>query len=79
MKFDLLREKAYSMGENIQNLWTAPSMGDAMKYWNSCHSWVIHSSIDTIKDVARITKDPPVIDNELLSSQDHQCKGRKYQ
>ena len=30
MKFDLLREKAYSMGENIQNLWTAPSMGDAI-------------------------------------------------
>ena len=53
---DLLTGKAYSMKENIRELWNAPSRDDAMKYWNSWYSWVIHSSIDAMKDVARMMK-----------------------
>ncbi len=53
---DLLTGKAYSMKENIRDLWTALSRDDAMKSWNSWHSWVIHSSMDAMRDVARIMK-----------------------
>ena len=31
-------------------------MEDARKYWNSWYSWVIHSSVDAMKDVARMMK-----------------------
>ena len=55
-KSDLLTGKAYSMKENIRDLWTAPSMDDAMKYWNSWYSWVMHSTIDAMKDIARMMK-----------------------
>ncbi|OWP56592.1 MAG: hypothetical protein B2I17_04650 [Thermoplasmatales archaeon B_DKE] len=55
-KSDLLTGKAYSMKENIRELWNAPSMEDAGKYWESWYNWVIHSSIDAMKDVARMMK-----------------------
>ena len=55
-KSDLLTGKAYSMKENIRSLWNAPSMEDARKYWESWYSWVIHSSVDAMKDVARLMK-----------------------
>jgi Transposase and inactivated derivatives len=55
-KSDLLTGKAYSMKENIRELWNAPSMDDAMKYWNSWYSWVMHSTIDAMKDAARMMK-----------------------
>jgi transposase len=55
-KSDLLTGKAYSMKENIRELWNAPSRDDAMKYWNSWYSWVIHSSIDAMRDAARMMK-----------------------
>ena len=55
-KSDLLTGKAYSMKENIRELWNAPSMDDAMKYWNSWYSWVMHSTIDAMKDTARMMK-----------------------
>ena len=31
-------------------------MDDAMKYWNSWYSWVMHSTIDAMKDIARMMK-----------------------
>jgi len=34
-KSNLLTGKAYSMKENIQELWNVPSMDDAGKYWES--------------------------------------------
>lgn len=55
-KSDLLTGKAYSMKENIRSLWDAPTMEDAKKYWERWYSWVIHSSIDAMKDVARLMK-----------------------
>ncbi len=55
-KSDLLTGKAYSMKENIRNLWNAPTLEDARRYWNNWYSWVIHSSIDAMKDVARMMK-----------------------
>ena len=55
-KSDLMSGKAYPMKENIRELWNAPSRDDAMKYWNSWYSWVIHSSIEAMKDVARMMK-----------------------
>ena len=55
-KSDLLTGKAHSMKENILDLWTAPSMEDAKGYWNSWYSWVMHSTIDAMKDVARMMK-----------------------
>ena len=44
------------MKENIRNLWSAPSLDAGRKYWESWYNWVIHSSIDAMKDVARLTK-----------------------
>ena len=55
-KSDLMTGKAYPMKENIRELWNAPSRDDAMKYWKSWYSWVIHSSIEAMKDVARMMK-----------------------
>ena len=55
-KSDLLTGKAHSMKENILDLWTAPSMEDAKECWNSWYSWVMHSTIDAMKDVARMMK-----------------------
>ena len=55
-KSDLMTGKAYPMKENIRELWNAPSRDDAMKYWNSWYSWVIHSSIEAMKDVARMMR-----------------------
>ena len=55
-KSDLMTGKAYPMKENIRELWNAPSRDDAMKYWKSWYSWVIHSSIEAMKDVARLMK-----------------------
>ena len=51
-KSDLLTGKAYSMKENIRELWNAPSMDDAMKYWNSWHTWAMRSIADAMKDAA---------------------------
>jgi transposase len=53
---DLLTGKAYSMKENIRNLWNSPSPDEGRKYWESWYSWVVHSSIDAMKDVARMMK-----------------------
>jgi len=55
-KADLLTGKAYSMKENIRNLWNMPTPDEGMKYWESWYSWVIHSSVDAMKDVARMMK-----------------------
>ena len=55
-KSDLLTGKAYSMKENIRNLWNAPTLEDARRYWNNWYSWVIHSSVSAMKDVARMMK-----------------------
>ena len=55
-KSDLMTGKAYPMKENIRELWNAPSRDDAMKYWKSWYSWVIHSSIEAMKDVARMMR-----------------------
>ena len=55
-KSDLLTGKAYSMKENIRNLWNAPTLEDAMRYWNNWYSCVIHSSVSVMKDVARMMK-----------------------
>ncbi len=35
---------------------TETAMEDAGKYWESWYSWVIHSSVDAMKDVARLMK-----------------------
>ncbi|OWP57516.1 MAG: hypothetical protein B2I17_00005, partial [Thermoplasmatales archaeon B_DKE] len=48
--------KAYSMKENIRDLWNAPSIESARKYWDSWYNWIIHSSVDAMKDVARMMK-----------------------
>lgn len=48
--------KAYSMKENIRDLWNAPSIESARKYWDSWYNWIIHSSVGAMKDVARMMK-----------------------
>ena len=48
--------KAYSMKENIRDLWNAPSIESARKYWDSWYNWIIHSSVDPMKDAARMMK-----------------------
>ena len=53
---DLETGKAYSMKENIRNLWNMPSLEEGRKYWESWYNWVIHSSIRAMKDVARMMK-----------------------
>ena len=53
---DLLTGKAYSMKENIRNLWNSPTMEEGKRYWESWYSWVIHSSVDAMKEVARMMK-----------------------
>ena len=53
---DLETGKAYSMKENIRNLWSMPSPDEGRRYWKSWYSWVIHSSIDAMKDTARMMK-----------------------
>ena len=55
-KADLLTGKAYSMKENIRNLWNLPTPDEGRKYWDSWYSWVVHSSVDAMKDVARMMK-----------------------
>ncbi|EQD30110.1 transposase IS204/IS1001/IS1096/IS1165 family protein, partial [mine drainage metagenome] len=55
-KSDPLTGKVYSMKENIRELWNAPSSEDSRKYWEIWYSWVIHSSIDTMRDVASMMK-----------------------
>jgi len=44
------------MKENIRNLWSSLSMDEGKKYWQSWYSWVMHSSVDAMKDVARMMK-----------------------
>jgi len=53
---DLLTGKAYSMKKNIRNLWSSLSVDEGKKYWQSWYSWVMHSSVDAMKDVARMVK-----------------------
>ena len=53
---DLLTGKAYSMKENIGIMWNLPTEAEAMKYWERWYSWIIHSSIDAMKDAARMMK-----------------------
>ena len=53
---DLLTGKAYSMKENIRIMWNLPTEAEAMKYWERWYSWIIHSSIDAMKDAARMMK-----------------------
>ncbi|MHB1663502.1 MAG: ISL3 family transposase, partial [Thermoplasmataceae archaeon] len=55
-KSDLKTGKAYSMKENIRDLWDFPSMEDGKRYWESWYAWVIHSSVDAMKDIARLMK-----------------------
>jgi len=52
-KPDLLAGKAYPMKENIRSLWNAPSIASGGKSRESRYRWVIHSSIDAVKNVAR--------------------------
>jgi transposase len=42
------------MKENIRNLRAMSSMEDGRKYWENWYNRVNHSSIDTMKDVARM-------------------------
>ncbi len=44
------------MKEDIRSFGNAPSVEDTRKYWESWCSWVIHSSIDAMKDIARLMK-----------------------
>jgi transposase len=53
---DLLTGEAYSMKENIRNLWNSPTMEEVKRYWESWYSWVMHSSVDAMKDAARMMK-----------------------
>ncbi len=53
---DLLTGKAYSMKENIRNLWDMPSKEEGRKYRRIWYNWIIHSSIDAMKDAARMMK-----------------------
>lgn len=55
-KSDRLTGKAYSLKENIRELWNAKSMKDASKSWNSWYSWIIFSSVNLMKDVAGMMK-----------------------
>ncbi len=38
-KADLLTGKAYSMKENVRNLWNMPTPEEGSKYWDSWYSW----------------------------------------
>ncbi len=42
------------MRENIRNLLTMPSPEEWKRYWEMWHNWVVHSSIDAMKDAARM-------------------------
>ena len=53
---DLKTGKAYSMKENIRNLWNCVSGEDAREYWKRWHSWIVHSSIDAMKIVAKMMR-----------------------
>lgn len=53
---DLRTGKAYSMKENIRNLWNCVSGEDAREYWKRWHSWIVHSSIDAMKIVAKMMR-----------------------
>ncbi len=53
---DLLTGKAYSMKENMRNLWNSPTMEEGKRYWESWYSWVMHSSVYAMKDAARMMK-----------------------
>lgn len=44
------------MKENIGNLWNSTSMVEGKKYWENWYSWVIHSSVDAMKDAARMMR-----------------------
>ena len=51
---DLGEGKVCSMKGNIRNLWSLASLGEPTNYWNRWYSWLIHSSIDAMKLVARM-------------------------
>ena len=53
---DLKTGKAYSMKENIRNLWNCGSGEDAREYWKKWYSWIVHSSIDAMKIVAKMMR-----------------------
>ena len=53
---DLLTGKAYSMKENIRNLWNLSTIHEAKIYFEKWHSWIIHSSVDAMKDAARMMR-----------------------
>jgi transposase len=53
---DLRTGKAYSMKENIGNLWNCGSGEDAREYWKKWYSWIVHSSIDAMKIVAKMMR-----------------------
>ena len=40
----------------MRNLWNLPTPDEGRRYWESWYSWVIHSSIDAMKDAARMMK-----------------------
>ena len=53
---DLRTGKAYSMKENIRNLWNLASLDEARDYWNRWYSWIVHSGIDAMKIVAKMMR-----------------------
>ena len=53
---NLQTRKAYSIKENIRVLWNAISLESGRKYWDSWYNWIIHSSVDAMKDAARMMK-----------------------
>ena len=53
---DLLTGKAYSMKENIRNLWNLSTIHEAKIYFEKWYSWIIHSSVDAMKDAARMMR-----------------------
>ena len=53
---DLRTGRAYSMKENIRGLWNLASLDEARDYWNRWYSWIVHSSMDAMKKVARMMR-----------------------
>ena len=52
-KADLLTGKAYSMKENIMKKWNVSTILEAEIYFEKWYSWIVHSSVDAMKDASK--------------------------
>ena len=75
-KADLLTGKAYSMKENIRNLWNLPTPDKGRKYWDSWYSWVVHSSVGCNEGCCKDDESPSCQHTELFHSPYERCNGR---